>query len=59
MSEETPKLPNPNAVKELRERFNKRKEERRKKYGEFADALKKKNPAKKIASDSGLPDVEL
>lgn len=29
MNNDKPKLPNPNAVKEIRERFNKRKEDRK------------------------------
>lgn len=59
MSEQSPKLPNPSAVAELRERFNKRKEERLKNYNELAEAWKKKNPSKKIAKNNDLSDVEL
>ena len=53
------KLPNPNAVKELRERSNRRKEERLENYKEIAEVWKKKTPSKKIAKNSDLPDVEL
>jgi hypothetical protein len=59
MSEQNPILPNPNAVAELRERSNKRKEERLKNYKELAETWKKKSPSKKIAKNSDLPDVEL
>jgi hypothetical protein len=59
MSNETPKLPNPNAVKELRDLYNRRKEERFKKHKEFGEILKKKSPIKKIAKTSDLPDVEI
>lgn len=59
MNTNNPKLPNPNAVKELRERNKKRKADRFKKYDELAEALKKKNPVKKIAKNNGLPDAEL
>lgn len=59
MNTNNPKLPNPNAVKELRERNKKRKEDRLKKYDELAEALKKKIPVKKIAKNNGLPDAEL
>jgi len=58
MSFDKPKLPNPNAVKELRKRYNKRKEERMKKYDEIADAFKKQAP-KKIATNNNLSDIEL
>jgi hypothetical protein len=47
MNVKNPKLPNPNAVAELRERSNKRKEERQKNYKEIAEVWKKKNPSKK------------
>ncbi len=40
MSNEDVKTPNPNAVKELRDLYNKRKEERFKKHKEFAEILK-------------------
>lgn len=46
MSKEEVKLPNPNAVKELRERYNIRKQERMKKFKEFAKILKKKGTTK-------------
>lgn len=59
MSNEAPKQPNPNAVKELREPYNKRKEERFKKHKNFAEILKKKLPLKKIAKPGDLPDVEI
>lgn len=59
MSNEAPKLPNPNSVKELRELYNKRKEERFKKHKELGEILKKKAPLKKIAKPSDLPDVEI
>lgn len=59
MSNEIPKLANPNAVKELRDPYNKRKEERLKKHKNFAEILKKKLPLKKIAKPSDLPDVEI
>lgn len=59
MNTNSPKLPNPNAVKELRERNKKRKEDRLKKYDDLAEALKKKNSVKKIAKNNGLPDAEL
>ena len=59
MSTENPKIPNSNAVKELRERYLKRKEDRRKKHGELAKVWKKKSPTKKIAKDSDLTDIEL
>ena len=59
MSNEAPKLPNPNAVKELRELYNKRKDERFKKHKELGDILKEKAPLKKIAKSSDLTDVEI
>jgi hypothetical protein len=59
MNNETPKLPNPNAVHELRDLYNKRKEERYKKYKDFAEILKKKTPAKKIAKPNNLPETEV
>lgn len=59
MSNETPKLPNPNAVSELRDLYNKRKEERFKRHKDFAEILKKKAPVKKIAKPTDLPDVEV
>ncbi len=59
MNENNPKLPNPNAIKELRERNKKRKEVRLKQYDELAEALRKQNLTKKIAKNSGLPDAEL
>jgi hypothetical protein len=59
MSEQAPKLPKPYAVAELRERSNKRKEERLKNYKDLSEAWKKKNPSKKIAGNSEPPDVEL
>lgn len=48
MNSEKPKLPKPNAVKELRELYNKRKEERLKKYDDFAEKIKNQSPKKKI-----------
>lgn len=59
MSNEKVKLPNPNAIKELKERYYKRKNERLKEYDKLAEVLKKKTPAKKIAKSNNLPDVEL
>lgn len=59
MSNEKVKLPNPNAVKELKERYYKRKEDRIKKHDELAEIWKKKTPAKKIAKNNNLPDIEL
>lgn len=59
MNDEKPKLPKENAVKEMRSRLQKLKEERRKHYGEFAEALKKRYPAKKIAKNTDLPDADL
>lgn len=59
MNSKSPKLPNPNAVKELRDLYNKRKEERFKKHKDFLEILKKKTPLKKIAKPNDLPDVEV
>lgn len=59
MKNSSPKLPNPDGIKQIRERYQKRKEERLKKYDELAEALRKKNPAKKIAKNKNLPDAEL
>lgn len=59
MNNEKVKLPNPNAVKELKDRYNKRKEDRLKKHVDLAEIWKKKTPEKKIAKNNNLPDVEL
>lgn len=59
MKENDIKPPKPNAVQELRERYNKRKAERIRKYDDLAEALKKKSPVKKIAKGSNPPDAEL
>ena len=59
MSNETPKLPNSNAVSELHDLYNKRKKERFKKYKDFAEILKKKAPIKKIAKSTDLSDIEV
>lgn len=53
------KFPKPNAVQELRERYNKRKEERLRKYDELAEVLKKQSPLKKTAKGSNPLDAEL
>jgi hypothetical protein len=58
MTDEIPKLPNPNAVRELRDLYNKRKEQRHKKYKDFAEILNNKIPMKKSAKSNSLPDVE-
>lgn len=58
MSNETTRLPNPDAVKQLRNLNKKRKEERLKYYNELAKVWKKKNPEKKIAKTSDHTDVE-
>lgn len=59
MEFEKSKLPKPNAVKELRERYYKRKEERSKKYKELVEIFKKQMPTKKTAKTNGQKDVEL
>lgn len=59
MNNKTPKMPNSNAVQELRDLYNKRKEERYKKHKDLAEILKKKAPLKKIAKSNNLPDVEI
>lgn len=59
MNKNNPKTPNPNAIKELRERNKKRKDARLRKYDELAEAFKKQNPIKKIAKKSDLFDAEL
>ena len=59
MNKFNPKLPNSNAIKELRNRNKKRKEARLEKYNELAEALKNQKSTKKIAKNSDLPDAEL
>lgn len=59
MEFEKPKLPKPNAVKELRERYYKRKEERSKKYSDLVEIFKKQSPTKKSAKINDQKDVEL
>lgn len=59
MNDEKPKLPNPNAVKELRARHQKLKDERLKKYKELGDFFRKKTPEKKIAKATDTPEVEM
>jgi len=46
MNFDKPKLPSPNAVKELHKRYNKRKDDRMKKHDELAEAIKKQAPEK-------------
>lgn len=58
MSNDEVKLPNPNAVKELRERHTKLKEDRLKNYKRLGEFFKKKTPSKKIAKSNDLPDAE-
>lgn len=57
MSNDTPQLPNPNAVSELRDLYSKRKKDRFKKHKDFAEILKKKTPLKKIAKPIDLTDA--
>lgn len=52
------KLPNPEAIKELRERYDRRKRERLKRYPEFVETLRKRIPLRKIAKQCSA-DAEL
>ena len=59
MPESKPKLPNPNAVKELRERYQNLKN-KRKAPKDLIDLFRKEKSDKKTAKDNpDLPDVEL
>lgn len=57
MKNSSTKLPNPDGIQQIRERYQKRKQERLKNYDDLAEALRRKNPIKKIAKN--LPDAEL
>ncbi len=59
MSKNEVKLPNPNAVKELRERHERLKKERLSQYDKLAEFFKKKKPTEKVASPSKSSDVEI
>lgn len=50
MSNGTPKLPDSNAVSELRDLYNMRKEARFKKHKDFAEILKKKLQRRRLQS---------
>lgn len=58
MSDQKPMLPNADGIKQLRELYKTRKAARKSKYNELADALKKKDPVKKIAKEADISDLD-